>query len=306
MNLLHSSLENFKRNFIYLIILSILLFISLNGGCNQSNSNIKTNTSIVEKILKDGKIKCGWVTNPPACFKDAKTGKLKGIFVEAIEKAAENMKLKVEWTEEVGFGSMIEGLDAGRYDMVPCAIWPTGARAREADFSEPLYYSGVSIYTRANDNRFDKFKSQENKIYQALNSPDIKIATIDGEMAQAIANADFPKAKTVALPQLSEIPNMLLNVKEGKADVTFVETFFALEFLKNNPGSIENIMPSNPIRIFPNTVLLPKNQPELKALINTALTELINTGIIDKLISKYEPYPNTFYRLAIPYKSQNQ
>lgn len=279
-----------------MFIIAVIGFMLLLGGCNQAGSPAQKEISTFERVIKDGKIRCGWVTNPPACFKDAKTGELKGIFVEAIETAAEKMKLKVEWTEEVGFGSMIEGLKANRYDMVPCAIWPTSARAREADFSIPLYYSGVCAYVRADDNRFF------NKL-DAINSPNITIATIDGEMAKAIAATDFPQAKTLELPQLSDISTMLLNVKEKKADVTFVELFFAFEFLKNNPGSIKNITPGNPVRVFPNTILLPRNQPEFEALVNTALEELTNLGTVDKLIDKYEPYPGTFYRLNLPYRS---
>ena len=120
---------------------------------------------------------------------------------------------------------MIEGLNTGRYDLVPCALWPTTARARYATFSQPLFYSGVGVYVRADDNRFAGNLSR-------INDPSVKIATIDGEMAAAIAKTDFPRATEVALPQLSEIATMLLNVKEGKADVTFVEKYFAYEFMK--------------------------------------------------------------------------
>ena len=137
---------------------------------------------------------------------------------------------------------------------------------------------------------------------KAINSETVTIATIDGEMAEAIARSDFPKAKTLELPQLSDIASMLLNVKSRKADVAFVELYFAHEFLKNNPGSIKNITPDKPIRVFPNTVLLPQNEFKLKSLLNTALEELINLGVINKLIDKYEPAPGTFYRAKASYR----
>jgi polar amino acid transport system substrate-binding protein len=255
--------------------------------------------SELDQILKRGTIRCGYVSNPPSCMVDPNTRKLSGIFVDAIEATAKKLELKVEWTEEVGFGSMIEGLQNNRYDIVPCAIWPTGARAKQADFSDPLFYSGVGAFVRQDDDRFiDNL--------QAINSPDVKIATIDGEMAEAIALSDFPKAQRVGLPQLSDISMMLLNVKEGRADVTFVELFFAHEFLKNNPGSIKNITPDRPVRVFPNTMLLRHGQPEFKALLNTALEEQINLGIVDNLIVKYEPAPGIFYRLAPQYQAYVQ
>ena len=254
--------------------------------------------SDLERILKTGKMRCAYVINPPASFIEPNSGELQGIYIEAMQTIGTKLSIEIEWTEEVGFGSMIAGLLAGRYDIVPSAIWPTAARGREADFTIPLYYSGVCAYVRADDDRFT-----DN--LEAINSPNIKIATIDGEMAEAIASSDFPNAQQVSLPQLSEIPVMLLNLKQSKADVTFVELFFAYEFLEKNPGSIKNITPNNPIRVFPNTILLRRDQPGLKALLNIALEEILNLGLIDKLIKKYEPYPGTFYQVALPYRTSN-
>ncbi|HAC65713.1 MAG TPA: hypothetical protein DCF68_19830 [Cyanothece sp. UBA12306] len=128
------------------------------------------------------------------------------------------------------------------------------------------------------------------------------MATIDGEIAQSIANADFPKAKQVGLPQLSEISTMLLNIKTGKADVAFVEPYFAYEFLKKNPGSLKNIAAKKPIRVFPNTILIGKGDLVFGRFIDNALGEIISLGIIDKLLKKYEPEPGLFYRTALPYR----
>ena len=66
-------------------------------------------------------MRCGYVSNPPSCIVDPNTGQLGGIFVDSIEAIGEELGIRIEWTEEVGFGSMIEGLVTGRYDAVPCA-----------------------------------------------------------------------------------------------------------------------------------------------------------------------------------------
>jgi polar amino acid transport system substrate-binding protein len=247
-----------------------------------------------KRIKRDGLIRAGYVSNPPSCAVDPNTGKVGGIFVDAMEEIASNAGLKIKWVEEVGFGSMIEGLNVGRYDMVPCAIWPTSARAKYAAFSHPLFYSGVGAYVRAGDHRFDHD-------LEALNNPSIKIATIDGEMAAAIASSDFPKAQQVALPQLSDISTMLLNVKDGKADATFVEKYFAEEFLKNNPGSIKRVG-DKLVRVFPDTVLVKLGDEELLGFLNTAIEGIDNQGVIRRLLKKYEPSPGTYLPLTPPYQ----
>jgi len=257
------------------------------GGNTQSD---------FERIVQSGKIRCGYVSNPPSCIIDPNTGEVSGIFVDVLNEIATSAELEIEWTEEVGFGSMIEGLLASRYDIVPCAIWPSAARAKEADFSEALFYSGVCAYVRKGDTRFT------NNL-QLINSPDVKIATMDGEMAEAIADTDFPKAQRVEVPQLSEISTMLLNVAQGKADVTFVETFFAYEYLQNNPDSVENITPDAPLRVFPNTVLLGNSQPDLRSFLNVALEQQLNLGTVDRMIDKYEPAPGIFFRRRVPFRT---
>src|SRR4051794_3136356 len=130
---------------------------ALTGGLSRVNTSAAGAPArpALESILSRGTLRCGYVSNPPACIVDPNTGKVSGIFVEAMEAVAKGMELKLEWTEEVGFGAMIEGLQANRYDMVPCAIWPTAARARQANFSIPLYYSGVGVYVRASNDRFN-------------------------------------------------------------------------------------------------------------------------------------------------------
>ncbi len=284
------------------VIVSVGINVALtsgsSGGALGASGNggaLRASETAWGRINREGVIRAGYVSNPPSCIVDPATGKVSGITVEAFQQACENLGLRVEWTEEVGFGTMIEGLKAGRYDAVPCAIWPTGARSRFASFSTALFYSAVGAYVREDDNRFDgKLK--------ALNDPSVTIATMDGEMAQAIAKTSFPKAKTIEVPQTSEITSMLLNVKSNKADVTFVELYFAHEFLRNNPGTLRNIAVENPIRVFPNTILLPAGDPELRHNVDVSLHELLNLGVVETLIEKYEPVPGIFYRVAAPFR----
>ena len=252
-------------------------------------------SSAFNRILQQGTIRCGYVSNPPSCIIDPNTKKVTGIVADAMETVAKSANFKLEWTEEVGFGSMVEGLRANRYDIVPCGIWPTAARGREADFTEPLFYSPVGAYVRPTD---PKFKSGG---YAVINSPSVRVATIDGELGETIAQNDFPKARRIGAPQMTELTTSLLNVKENKADVAFVERYFAEQFLAKNPGSVKNLVPNQPIRIFPNTIIVRRGDLDFKAFLNTALTEQLNLGTIDRLISKYEPVPGTFYRLRKPY-----
>lgn len=278
-------------------------FLLQKVGPSASSAHPTAPATVYDHVIKSGVIRTGYVIYPPGSIKDPNTGKLSGIFVEALEQAASNMGLKVQWAEEVGWGSMIEGLNTGRYDLVGTQVWANSTRGKTADFTVPLFFSGIGVYVRANEHRFDGDLSK-------LNSPEVRIATIDGEMSTIISKQDYPRAKTVSHPQLSDNSQILLDVVNGKADVTFVEPYIALLFLKNNPSTVRNLASQHPIRIFPNSMMLQKGDVRLKTMLDTALTELLNTGKIDELMRKYVPSQGTFYPVAYPYRveapTQNQ
>ena len=61
---------------------------------------------------------------------------------------------------------MIEGLRADRYDLIGSQVWANSSRAKQADFTVPLFYSGIGIYVRADDSRFDSDHAK-------IDSPDV-------------------------------------------------------------------------------------------------------------------------------------
>src|ERR1039458_10684502 len=88
------------------------------GFQNRAATNsVQVAVSAKDRVLKRGVIRAGYAIYPPASFKDPNTGKISGICVDVLEEAAKNLGLKVEWTEEVPWGTMIEGLQNERYDI---------------------------------------------------------------------------------------------------------------------------------------------------------------------------------------------
>ena len=278
------------------LVLGVIFFAVTTSlvGCNQTTngSSVAETQSVRNRVIEAGKIRAAYVVYPPSLIKDPNTNKISGISAETIEKAAKNLDLELEWVEEVAWGSMIEGLETNRYDLVVAGIWPSASRAKLVDFSLPLYFSPIGIYVRQNDNRFDSGNLKE------INSDKIRIATIDGEISSIIAESQFPKAQRVSLPQLSDVSQLLLNVSQNKADIAFVEPYLGFEYLKNNPGTLKNAAEDRPLRVFGNTVMFNRGQTEFKSMLNITLQELINSGEINEIINKYESFPGAFYRTA--------
>ncbi|APF20870.1 ABC-type transporter, periplasmic subunit family 3 [Caldithrix abyssi DSM 13497] len=282
------------------VILSFVFVCLLLFSCDsdRSKSNyLKQSKSTYQRILESGKIRVGYISYPPSFIKDPNTGKFSGIFHEVLQEIGKKLQLKIEYTEEVGWGSMIEAINSGRVDLICTGVWPTTERGKHVDFTKPLYYSTVRAYVRFNDNRFDGNLTK-------INNPDIRISSIDGEMTSIIAKFDFPKAKEVSLTQMNDVSQVLLEVSSGKADITFVEPAIALEYMSKNPGKIKEVKNVPPLRVFPNTMIVGKGEVELLSTINIGIDELANNGFIDKIVSKYEKFPGSFQKIALPFREE--
>jgi ABC-type amino acid transport substrate-binding protein len=159
-------------------------------------------------------------------------------------------------------------------------MWPNEAREKVASFSQAPMNSVLYPYVKAGDSRF----SAEN--LSAINSPDVTISTLDGEMAMFIAAEDYPNAKVNSLPQLSSYAEVFLNIAQGKADVTFVEPSAAEDFLSSQPNTIERLG-DTPVRTFGNSFAFEKTDTELRERWNTTLAVLVANGTIGEILQKH-------------------
>jgi ABC-type amino acid transport substrate-binding protein len=277
-------------------VVYLCLVISITFGCNQPGSGSSSGLQTVfDGIIKNKTIRVGYISYPPSFIKDPNSGALTGIMHDVLVEAGKSMELKIDFVEEVAWGTMIEAVQSGKVDLVCTGLWPNSTRGKFADFTAPIYYSPIRAYVKAGNNKFDGN-------INSVNSKNIRIATIDGEMTSIIAKFDFPNAQTEALTQNSDVSQVLLNVATGKADITFVEPVIANEYLSNNPGSIQEVRNIEPLRVFPNVMMIPKGDVRFQSMLNTSFEELSNNGIIDKIISKYEKFPGSFFRRQLPYR----
>ncbi len=244
-----------------------------------------------ERVMRTNTLRCGYAVFAPYFTKDNATGEFGGIWHDLTEATAEQIGVKVVWAEEVGLGDVGVALETGRIDAFCSMLWTAGKRARVADYMKPAVYEPLMAYVRTDDHRFDADMA-------SLNNPDVQISVIDGEGGGLAAGEDFPKAKMVSLPQLSNYADMFNQVVTKKADVTFAAPTGAGEFMKNNPGALR---PLKPIRIYSDTTVVAYGQDALRDLLNQAQENVLLNGTMDKILAKYEPTPGAFFRVALPY-----
>src|SRR6185369_9745395 len=102
-----------------------------------------------DRINKSGTLRCGYGLSYPNLLKDPNTGELSGTSKDVTEALAEQLNLKVEWTEETGFGTAETGIAAGRFDVMCSDVCTLPDRTRRAWFSRPYQIEPMYAFVRA-------------------------------------------------------------------------------------------------------------------------------------------------------------
>jgi tRNA-dependent cyclodipeptide synthase len=247
----------------------------------EANGDYK---NVLDRIEKTKTLRVGFTNYVPALMYDRDYDNFSGIFYEIIIEIAKKHGWRVRWTEEVGYGVIIDGLDNNRFDIFGSTVWPTPERKPRADFSVSLYKSPTFVWVRSDYNKTgDEIKNDANA----------RVAVKENDITDSIAKSDFPNNRQVRVPQLSNTTEVLKFVAEDNADFTFVEPYLAEHFNKTSPVKLVKTS-ENPIRIYDNTFILKRGEKRLKELLDKELELMKKNGKIKLLIEKYTGSEDTF------------
>lgn len=240
----------------------------------------KDRETTYERVMRTGVIRCAYATWPPYIMKDPNTGALSGLSYDYVMEMGRTLDLKIEWTEEAGWGNYVEGLNSNRYDLMCVSDWAVGERLKVASVTNPVLYSALFAYVRADDMRFDGDLS-------TLNKEGVKIAAIDGDTSYDVSRLNFPGAELHMISQNSDGAQLLLEVATGKADAVIVDDNIARDFLENNPGSVRKVSGVGPVQVFPEVFVFRQGEWRLKALLDSAILLINNTAFSRGIVEKY-------------------
>ena len=267
------------------LILLVILIASVCGywgghisSTPQTAPAAKTETAF-DRIMQKHEIRCGYGVYPPYTDRDIKTGQITGPIKDIWDAIGERLNIKIVWSEEVSWGTMISGLQSKRYDAVCSPVWANATRSQFVNFTTPIGWQPERAWTRSSETRFDNNLG-------AINQAQTKIAVLDGEMAIMLANRMFPKAQQIALPQSAAISDLLMNVTTGKADITLMEDSVVQNFLKSNPGTLKIVAGADALQKFPVTFLLPQGDDRLKNMIDQTIQDMLLDQTIQSIMAQ--------------------
>ena len=268
-----------KKRLMKKIIATAVLGIMTMGlaGCGSSNDkNSASKTDLLEKIQKNGKLVVGMSADyaPYEFHYIDENGKdvIGGFDVDIANEIANKIGVNLV-IQEMDFDALVSALPAGKVDLVISGMNPTEERAKVVDFSEVYYNSKHGILVRAEDaDKYQTFADLEGA----------KVGVQLGSTQEKIAKTEIPN---VNLQQLSNINNLILELKAGKVDAIVMEKPVAEMAVKSNP----ELAVGKPIyeeQTGGNAVGIAKNNPQLLAKVNEVITELNESGKMDEYIEK--------------------
>ena len=268
-----------KKGLMKKIIATAVLGIMTMGlaGCGSSNDkNSASKTDLLEKIQKNGKLVVGMSADyaPYEFHYIDENGKdvIGGFDVDIANEIANKIGVDLV-IQEMDFDALVSALPAGKVDLVISGMNPTEERAKVVDFSEVYYNSKHGKLVRAEDaDKYQTFADLEGA----------KVGVQLGSTQEKIAKTEIPN---VNLQQLSNINNLILELKAGKVDAIVMEKPVAEMAVKSNP----ELAVGKPIyeeQTGGNAVGIAKNNPQLLAKVNEVITELNESGKMDEYIAK--------------------
>ncbi|MFC5353760.1 substrate-binding periplasmic protein [Azospirillum himalayense] len=230
----------------------------------------------VEKIVRQGELKIGYIPSPPGTAKDPKTGELTGFYVDAARAIAEQMGVRPVFIETT-WANFVAGLQAGQFDMSIGATFATVKRATVVDFTKPIFYLGSVAVVKNDEARFASLAD--------MNKPDVRIAVVQGTAAEDFVRRTIPNAKLTSLAG-GNLTAGFMEVAAGRADASFEDLFTATRFTEQQPG-VKMLFNDRPVNFLPIAWTVRKGNSELQSVLNVGLDNLLTSGQWDVIAAKY-------------------
>ena len=234
---------------------------------------------------------------PPYEYKEG--DKFAGIDVEIAEAIAEKLGMKLE-IADVEFGSIIGGVQKGKYDFGMAGMTVTDKRKESVNFST-TYATGIQVIIVKDGSTIETldsiFEFDENGDPVALKNTDIKVGVQQDTTGDIYCSSDVTgwgfndveedgTVKTDRVVRYKTGAEAVAALKTGKVDCVIIDNEPAKSFVAANEG-IHILEGDNEYAIEDYAICVAKENTELLEKINKALAELEEDGTIAKIINKY-------------------
>ena len=275
---------------VLIVIVSTILSIAGTLLFIGKDAQTTAHESAYDRVMRTGTIRCAYGIARPWIIKDPNSGAMSGLSVKVMEAVAKHLSLKLDWTQETGWGDLAASLSSGRADVACSGLWIQAAQARELTFTRPYMYNALYAFSRADDARFTGDLSE-------LNQPNVRFAGMDGDVTADVPRVKFPNATIVGIPSGGD-EQSLLQVATNKADLVILDATNVAAFNEHNPDTpLKRVPTAEPIISFGSALAVDNDELKLRDMLDATLTEMHGSGELDRIIDELlQKYPDALLR----------
>lgn len=249
------------------VVLAVLMACAVFAACskNTDNGNETKGTLVM-------------ATNaafPPYEYKDGDS--FAGIDVEIAEKIAEKLGMTLE-IQDVEFGSIIGGVQTGKFDMGMAGLTVTDERKESVNFTNTYAKAKQVVIVKSDSSiiSLDNLKGDGSMKYGVQQD-----TTGDIYASDTIENGGYGEENVIRYKTGNDAVQALVN---GKVDAVIIDNEPAKSFVAANEGL--TILDGAWVE-EEYAIAIAKDNTELLDKVNTALEELIADGTVQSIIDKY-------------------
>ena len=249
------------------VVLAVLMACAVFAACskNTDDGNEKKGTLVMATNA----------TFPPYEYKDGDS--FAGIDVEIAEKIAEKLGMTLE-IQDVEFGSIIGGVQTGKFDMGMAGMTVTDERKESVNFTNTYAKAKQVVIVKSDSSiaSLDNLKGDGSMKYGVQQD-----TTGDIYASDTIENGGYGEENVIRYKTGNDAVQALVN---GKVDAVIIDNEPAKSFVAANEGL--TILDGAWVE-EEYAIAIAKDNTELLDKVNTALEELIADGTVQSIIDKY-------------------
>jgi polar amino acid transport system substrate-binding protein len=182
--------------------------VVLTAGCSEDTGPVGTET--LERARKEGTIRVGFANESPYAYAESGSGRLTGEAPEIARAVLAEIGIPEIEGVLTEFGSLIPGLNAGRFDIIAAGMYILPERCGQIAFSNPTYAVGEAfIVARGNPLELHGYED-------VARHPQARLGVVAGAVERAYAReTGIPQDRVVVFP---DTPSALDGVLAGRID----------------------------------------------------------------------------------------
>ncbi len=260
---------------IAIVVVVALVAVVYYGGFLSNDDEDYDN--LLDKIQGEGEIVVGTqVPYPPFENYNVTSGKYEGIDIEIMERVAEELGVELKWSA-MDFDPLFGAVQTGQIDCAISSITITEKRQETVNFTTPYYIANQAVLVQ-----------DGSTIAEISDLNGTKLVVQAGTTGQYWVDDNLVGTGAVDendVSYLTDVPAAVLTVDNGQNDAFIVDTPVADKYSSDTNYDLKVAFVIETNENY--GIMIPQDEPELKAAINAIIAEMIADGSLQQIINKW-------------------